>query len=255
METISGAAPATRAVCPLAVVPFPSRSRSSETMIRIRECHRCEDSSWVVVDGLGAKRCRCVRRRLARKALSVIPLQFGRPRLSRLQPRGDIHPKQIEVIEIIKARPYASYLLCGVNGSGKSHIAWALYRHALAQRRRVIACSLNQLLRQWRDWELRNPELRMTSCRDPSKGYPLILPEDLSSGAAYTVFLDEFEKAGVTDFTSRMLFELVQGLRDFGHQLIVTSNKDWAGLLDHWKPHRRDLRQFDHDAPAALRSD
>ena len=81
---------------------------------------------------------------------------------------------------------------------------------------------------------MRNPELRMTSCRDPAKGYPLILPEDLSSGREYTVFLDEFEKASVTDFTSRMLFELVQGLRDFGHQLIVTSNKDWVGLLDHW---------------------
>ena len=71
-----------------------------------------------------------------------------------------------------------------------------------------------------------HPDLRMTNCREPSKGYPLILPEDLIAGATHTVFLDEFEKASVSDFTSRMLFELVQVLRDFGHQLIVTSNKD-----------------------------
>ena len=48
------------------------------------------------------------------------------------------------------------------------------------------------------------------------------------------MFLDEFEKANVTDFTSRMLFELLNTLRDFGHQVIITSNKDWDQLRVHW---------------------
>ena len=38
----------------------------------------------------------------------------------------------------------------------------------------------------------------------------------------------------MTEFTSRMLFELLNAVRDFGHQLIVTSNKDWGQLRDHW---------------------
>ena len=165
----------------------------------------------------------------------MIPIdQFGRPKLSRLQPRADIHPSQVALIPLVKRTPAASFLFCGANGSGKTHIAWALYRAALARRRPAFGCSLNQLLRQYRDWELMSHDERVAAQRDRTRRRPMVLPEDLHSAAKHTLFIDEFEKAGVTEFTSRMLYELVNNARDFGHQLIITSNKDWNQLREHW---------------------
>ena len=188
-----------------------------------------------MIEGKGAKRCRCLQRQINRNALAVVPSdQFGRPKLSRLQPRADIHPAQIDVVRLVKSRPAASFLLCGMNGSGKSHIAWAIYRWAIANRRRAIGCSLNHLLRQYRDWELMSPDDRVTAQRERTNLRPLVLPDDLRSADKHTLLLDEFEKASVTEFTSRMLFELLNAVRDFGHQVIVTSNKDWDQLREHW---------------------
>lgn len=79
-----------------------------------------------------------------------------------------------------------------------------------------------------------NPDDRVTAQREKTNSRPMVLPEDLQSAVAQTLFLDEFEKASVTEFTSRMLFELLNAVRDFGHQVIVTSNKDWDQLREHW---------------------
>lgn len=62
----------------------------------------------------------------------------------------------------------------------------------------------------------------------------MILPEDLLSSVKRTIVLEEFEKASVTEFTSRMLFELLNAIRDYGHQVIITSNKDWDQLREYW---------------------
>jgi DNA replication protein DnaC len=116
----------------------------------------------------------------------------------------------------------------GSNGTGKTHIAWALYRHAVVSGRTSIGCLLSELIDSYKTWELANDEEKL-------KARPLILPDDLKvNGKRYTLFLDEFEKARATEFTSETLFRLLNAIRDFGHQLIVTSNKNWEGLLDRW---------------------
>lgn len=212
--------------------PSPSPFPQSDGL---PDCRRCGNLRLVVIEGRGAKRCLCIRRAINRKALAEIPVkQFGNPKLSRLQPRVNIHVGQIEAVSVLKASPDASFLLCGSNGTGKTHFAWALYRHAVASHRRAVACTLNRLLRQYRDWELMKPEERLSAQRDRTRLRPMILPDDLSAKARQTVFLDEFEKASVTEFTTRMLHELLSGVRDFGHQLILTSNKDWDQLRDYW---------------------
>lgn len=63
---------------------------------------------------------------------------------------------------------------------------------------------------------------------------PSITAGDLRSGHRYTIFLDEFDKANATEFASRKLFELLNAVRDYEHQLLVTSNKDWNQLRAIW---------------------
>lgn len=61
-----------------------------------------------------------------------------------------------------------------------------------------------------------------------------MISEDLKRGYSYTIFLDEFDKVNTTEFTSRKLFELLNAVRDFEHQLLITSNREWAELRSVW---------------------
>jgi DNA replication protein DnaC len=145
-----------------------------------------------------------------------------------LEPRPDLHPLQTQVIRHIKAHPDDSYLLTGRNGSGKSHIAWALYRHAVVKGRGLAACTVRDLLKDFR---------RMEVTRDSNAAFvPRVTPEQLKrvKGLRWFIFLDEFEKARPSEFASEMLFSLLDAAKSFGHQLVVTSNMPIEGLRQHW---------------------
>src|SRR5690349_5275664 len=68
-----------------------------------------------------AEDCLCSRRRYARVQLSKIPPVFGKPKLSRLTARPELHPRQQAAIEFVQAHPSDSFLLLGRNQVGKSH--------------------------------------------------------------------------------------------------------------------------------------
>lgn len=198
-------------------------------------CYRCRNVRWVT-KGQGAARCRCLKRSIARKALSVIPrAQFGRPKLSRLKPDPSRHPKQPQVSALLKSAPDDSYVICGDNGVSKTHMGWALYRRAVERRRAAKACLLAELLEEFKEWELKSHEERLLAQRDGVGGRPMILPDDLKTDKRrYTLFLDEFEKARATEFSCEQLFKLLNAARDFDHQLIITSNKEWDELRARW---------------------
>lgn len=198
---------------------YKNQSQSSEAEPKV--CWRCRGTGWQEMPG-GVRTCLCQRLKILRTSLRIPPV-FGKPKLSRLRPRESAHPLQANAIDTIKQAPAASYLFTGRNGSGKSHMCWALCRAALIRGRRVRAILLSELLGQYRQWEL-----------DESASRPVILPDDLKLGYPYTVFLDEFEKAKTTEFASRKLFELLNAARDFEHQLLITSNKEWDGLRNVW---------------------
>jgi DNA replication protein DnaC len=131
--------------------------------------------------------------------------------------------------------PDDSFLLCGRNGTGKTHISWALYRHAVVSGRKAIGCLLADLLDAYKKFELLETAEKMRAMRDFTPSRPPILPEDLmTDDRRFTVFLDEFEKARPTEFASESLFRLLNAARDFNHQLIITSNLDWEGMRDRW---------------------
>jgi len=174
-----------------------------------------------------AKVCRCRRADAYRKALSRVPPVFGNPKLSRLKPRTDRHPNQAKVIAHVKANPDASYLLMGRNGSGKTHIGWALYRSAVVSGRGVVACSVRDLLNEFRQFEVQGPNAPET--------LPRITVDQLRrSPGKWLLFLDEFEKARPSEFASEMLFGVLDAARSFKHQLVITSNLNWVDLKNHW---------------------
>lgn len=164
---------------------------------------------------------------MCRGKLKIVPTYYSSPKLSRLRARPDLHPKQAAAINAMQAQPRANFLFSGVNGCGKTHFAWALYRSAVVARRRTIAIPTAELMRQYREWEIKTGESRFTTDR------PSILPDDVKHDR-WTLVLDEFDKAKVSEFSARILFELLSAIRDHGQQLIVTTNKSWEQLGRHW---------------------
>ncbi|MEW6212725.1 MAG: hypothetical protein AB1631_30650 [Acidobacteriota bacterium] len=188
------------------------------------------------MEGKGVKRCLCVKRDIHRAALRCIPVEyFGKPKLARLVPQPERHPLQRDVIALIRKHPDESYLFCGDNGKGKTHFAFALYRHALAKGRPVVYRLLQELLTEFRIYELQVGKSYDELTDDEKKQRPVVLPSDLKqSNRRWTILLDDFDKARPTEFASEQLFCLLDAARNFGHQLLITTNKRPAELRALW---------------------
>jgi DNA replication protein DnaC len=202
-------------------------------------CADCRDAHYIIVPGRGAKPCKCRQRRIIERAMQQIPATVRVGRLEDLQPRYNLVPDkqqaarlgdlQKQAISTVKQNPLGSYLLMGDNGAGKTHIAYTLYAHAAQQGRRVVACPLRDLLEDFKRYELGD------SGDNGQRFYPRVSPSELQSGGEkWTILLDEFEKARVTEFTSEMLFNLLDAAWKYQHQLIVTSNMDDDELIARW---------------------
>ena len=173
-----------------------------------------------------AKVCICARRRSRRARLALVPPQFNAPRLYRLKPDPRRHPNQAKAIAAMQANPERSYLLLGKNYTGKSHLAWALYRHAVYQERTAVACLLRELMADFRRAEVPEgdtvPTPRVTSAALRRAKRPWFL------------MFQEFEKARPSEFASEMLFDVLDTARDYGHQIVITSNMKAKELTAHW---------------------
>jgi DNA replication protein DnaC len=181
----------------------------------------------VIVKGF-ARNCICLRRQLNRARLEKIPPVFNDPRLRRLKPRPDLHPKQPSVIQLIQSCPDDSYVLTGKNGTGKTHFAWAIYRHTLSQHRPAVACTVRDLLSEYRRMEVGVPDGETLKS-------PRVTAEELRKiSKPWLLLLDEFEKARPSEFASEQLFNLLDAAKSFNHQIVATSNLNWDGLRAHW---------------------
>jgi DNA replication protein DnaC len=174
-------------------------------------------------------------------ALALIPPKFCNPRLETLVPRPDFHPEQAAKIAEMRAYPLASYLFCGANGVGKTHMAWALFAYAVNHGQRAVACKLDELLVEYRRFELARQD-------DPENTWrPRVLSEDLKqTGRRWTIFLDELEKSTPTEFAAKRLFALVDAAQEFGHQLVFTSNLTPEELQAVWSRVKVDGRYEDN---------
>lgn len=196
------------------------------------KCWRCRDTGvrMIAIDGSQkAANCLCVRRESAQSQLNAVPTLFRKVcRLNRLEPRLALHRNQKPAVMLIKSKPHGSYLLLGKNGTGKTHLAWCLYRHAVNEHRSVVACRARDLIADFRRLEIgvSGEEVLKT---------PRVTSDDLARARKpWFVFLDEFEKARPSEFAAEMLFNVLDAVKSYRHQLVVCSNFDVEQLRDHW---------------------
>lgn len=115
-----------------------------------------------------------------------------------------------------------SLLLSGKVGCGKSLVGWLLYRQAIEDERPAIALPLAELLAQFKRYECGGE-------------VPALTAENLRTDKQrWFIFLDEFEKARPSEFSSEQLFLLMDAIYTYRHQLVITSNCDKDGLRAHW---------------------
>lgn len=208
----------------------------------IEICERCFGSGMEVVKGQGARPCTLCRKDKRRNELiNSIPdkiKKYGIPELKSFAPRNNLHPnreiarfifgKQVEIIAKAKANPLSNFYLAGKNGCGKTTIGYTILLNAFDAGRKVVATTLSELLREFQAYE-------MSSGEDRLRNRPCILPEQLRrSQNKYSILIDEVGSPKVSEYRGEMLFSLLNQLQNFGHQLIVTSNKNYRDFVKKW---------------------
>jgi DNA replication protein DnaC len=182
-------------------------------------------------DGRGVRWCECRRREIRRQRLAGIPPKFAAVTLETLEPKLKVHADQERHIPYIKANPLRSYLLAGTFGTGKTWLMWALYRHAIDRDvTGLVVCTLSELLNEYKAF------IQASMERREDKKYPRIGAETLRQNhTKYSIFLDDVDKAKPTEYAAEQLFELVDAIYSFGHQLVVTTNLRPAALVKHFE--------------------
>lgn len=213
-------------------------------------CDLCGDTDWFVVPGEGAKRCPCVERRKTqakverrRELLALIPPEFqgfslanAKPMTAELSGLPDekaamVYRKQTALLDELRVNSDASLFLPGTHGTGKTFIAWLLYRHAVESLRPAVCITLSALLKQFQRWEF-----------DETKT-PDVTPEMLRApGVRWFIGIDEAEKARPSEFAAEKFTELLDAVYAFRHQLVVTSNLPASKLEEHWSREPARLR-------------
>jgi DNA replication protein DnaC len=164
-----------------------------------------------------------------KRLLANIPSKFASAQLEMIQPDPLIHPKQASILSTLRANPEGSYFFAGRPGKGKSLFMWALYRYAVEKGvRRVVVCTLSDLLEEYRS------VFRSIDIGEMPRT-PRLLPEHLQQNEAkYAIFLDDIDKANATDYAAEQVYRLVNAIYEYGHQLVVTTNKSERELIDQY---------------------
>lgn len=160
-------------------------------------------------------------RTLSYPSIENVPILFKEADLQNLAPLDSKHPKQRKVVETIRANPFESYMFVGNSGVGKTWMTWALWKNARASGRIAISMTAAELAKELQNLETRNS---VRTC---------ISPDALAqSDILYTLVIDDVDKMKITDFSIGKLFELIKNAGDYGHQLIITTQKSEIGLRD-----------------------
>ena len=200
-------------------------------------CDDCQDYGRIYFDEVAEngkiykmmKDCICKLEKLRQKRLEVIPPNFRHAVLKDIQPMKNIHPFQAVCIPKMKVNPFDSYFLAGKTGTGKSMLMWALYREAVMQDKRIVACTLSELLDEYK-------RFIHLSMNKQELIYPRLSAEDLRQNhTKFSIFFDDIDKARPTEYAMEQLFELANAIYDFQHQVVVTTNLRLTKLIEHFE--------------------
>lgn len=174
------------------------------------------------------KKCECVFRKVRARKLEIIPEQFRSASLETLQADDSIHPKQAEYVKLLKSHPLDRFVISGDFGTGKTHFFWCLYREAVIRNRRTYANTLRGLIGEF--------QKAIEFSQAGERYFPPLDVSDLrQSQTPYSIFLDDIDKARATEYAAEQLFEIVNAVYEYGHQLVVTTNLSIDDLLEHFK--------------------
>lgn len=207
----------------------------------IEICPHCFGCGMETVAGKGARPCRCRRHKARENLVNAIPpkiKRFGVPELKKFQPRKDLHPnekiagfifdEQVRILAKIRKNPFANFYLAGLNGCGKTTIAYALALNSFDAGRKCVAITLSDLLEEFRLYS-------NSSGEDKQRNKPSILPEALQQNhELYSILIDEVGSPKASEYRGEMFFNLLNAIQNFGHQLIVTSNKTDRAFVEKW---------------------
>jgi DNA replication protein DnaC len=176
-----------------------------------------------------ASDCSCRTDRIRTARLEKIPERYRAVTLESLSPLGHLRRQQKELIISAKQNPELSYFLAGRVGTGKTTLGWALYRHAVETNcKHVYASTLTNLLTTYKNYyrdiengsDFRLPDLQAYSLRQNKE--------------KYFVFLDDVDKARPTEFLGEFVYELIDAIYAYGHQIVVTTNMPVGKLIKHF---------------------
>lgn len=181
------------------------------------------------IEGRGVRRCECRLRKIRELKLNAIPPKFAGLTLDTLTPRTDLHIKQAEIVKAIQANPFQSYFFGGRFGTGKSVFMWTLYRHAIEQNApKVVVCTLAELLAEFR-------ASIQASINHEMPIIPRLNAEELRQNhIRYSIFLDDIDKARPTEYAAEQLFEIVNAIYEYQHQVVVTTNLTLGECVNHF---------------------
>lgn len=175
-----------------------------------------------------AVRCDCRKKKIREKLISAIPAEFRDTTIDNLKPLIEIHPKQAEAVRAVKANPTGNFILAGKFGSGKSHLFWTLYRHAVEQGKKVYGGTLRGLIDEY--------QKAINLSKDGERYFPPISADDYKqTDTKCALFLDDIDKARATEYVAEQLFELVDAAHSFRHQIVVTTNLSVPKLIQHFQ--------------------
>lgn len=210
--------------------------------VEIEICPQCYGAGMEIVEGKGARPCTVCRKEKRReKLLREIPpkiKKYGIPDLKTLMPRRDLHPmqevaekiyeEQKRFLERVRENPFRGFYLAGMNGCGKTTIAYAVLLNAFENGRQVVALTLSELLEQFQLYT-------NSSGEEKQRNRPVILPEQLRQDETkYSILLDEVGSPKASEYRGEMFFNFLNAVQNFEHQLIVTSNKKYRDFVEKW---------------------
>ncbi len=205
-------------------------------------CGLCFGAGMEIVPGKGARLCpQCRPAKAREKLIARMPpkiRRFGIPELQTFAPRRDLHPtpeiaqrifdEQTKILARIRANPFGNFYLAGINGCGKTTLGYMILLAALGAGRKCVAVTLSDLLEEFRVYSVASGE-------EKQRNKPCILPEDLrQEKRPYSILIDEVGSPKASEYRGEMFFNLLNSVQNFGHQLIVTSNKRDRDFIEKW---------------------
>lgn len=137
------------------------------------------------------------------------------------------HPKQGKIVERIREFPADSYLFFGLSGCGKSLLSWAIAQSAARAGKQIFFGTADELIDSFRTWLVHQRKIEKLNLRSLEQ---LQDPKE----DKWLIMIDEIDKTKLTDYSLKTLFGIIKTAVEYGHQLIVTSNRTLEEVEDRW---------------------